>query len=104
MNGTVEAWLLVAGVLSLAALLLWIRDRFRDLRHVPEEERKRSEARNALGASALVKFVSAAAALRFSIASGDPPWVRVGIGLIALVLFVSLWSTLNMYRKIGSKP
>jgi hypothetical protein len=49
-------WLILAGVVAFAGLLLWFRDRFRDLRHISEAERKLSERRNAEGAGVFMSF------------------------------------------------
>jgi hypothetical protein len=49
-------WLILAGVVALAGLLLWLRDRYRDLRHIPEAERKLAERRNTEGARGFVCF------------------------------------------------
>jgi hypothetical protein len=93
-------WLIGAGVVSLAAVLLWLRDRFRDLRHVPEAERKLSQQRNATGATAFVSLVWTAwfAFHAFRTAATVPRAVFVLIALGFLGLF---WQSYKQYRKIG---
>jgi hypothetical protein len=59
MSNQILVWLIWAGVVALAGLLLWFRDRFRDLRHIPEAERKLAERRSAEGAGSFVCFLSA---------------------------------------------
>jgi|SRR5580704_2576683 hypothetical protein len=56
MSNQTLVWLILAGVVAVAGLLLWFRDRFRDLRHTPEAERKLSEQRNAEGGGAFMSF------------------------------------------------
>jgi hypothetical protein len=63
MNNGTFMWVLMVAVVGVAALLLWLRDRFRDLRHVPEAERKISEQKNAIGANAFVCFMCGALCL-----------------------------------------
>jgi ammonia channel protein AmtB len=93
-------WLIGAGVVSLAALLLWLRDRFRDFRHVPEAERKRSQQRNATGATAFVCLVWTAwfAFHAFQTAAVEP---RVVFTLIAIAFLGVFWQSYKQYRKIG---
>lgn len=40
----------------LAGLVLWLRDRFRDLRQVPEAERKLAEQKSAVGAKGFLSL------------------------------------------------
>jgi hypothetical protein len=94
--------LLLAVAATLAAGLLWFRDRFRDLRHVSEAERRRSEQRNATGALALGDLIWAAAPVHGAFGPGDPA-PRIAFGLVAIVLLAFFWRHFRQYRKIGSK-
>jgi protein-S-isoprenylcysteine O-methyltransferase Ste14 len=94
------SWALAAGAVALSALLLWLRDRFRDLRHVPAVERKRSERRNAVVASALVSFVYSAGFVYHAFSPGDKVQ-RIVFGLLAVGLLGAFWGSVRLYRRIG---
>jgi hypothetical protein len=96
-------WLIGVGVITLAGLLLWLRDRFRDLRHVPEAERKLAERRSAAGARGFVYLVFAVASLTRAIATATfVPRIYYFLGafLFAWICFQSY----QRYRTIGAKP
>jgi hypothetical protein len=57
MSDQTLVWLILAGVVALAGLLLWFRDRVRDLHHIPEAERKHAERRSIEAASGFVSFL-----------------------------------------------
>jgi hypothetical protein len=95
-------WVFMGGAVVLSALLLWLRDRSRDLRHVAEIDRKRSQQRNAVGASALTSFVCAATCSYRALRPGDPVH-RVVFGLVAIVFFSAFWASIRRYRSLG-KP
>jgi hypothetical protein len=94
------AWALGAAAVALSALLLWLRDRFRDLRHVPEAERKRSERRNAALGWAFLSFAYSAGFAYRAFSAGDKGQ-RIAFGLAAVGLLGAFWSSVRLYRKIG---
>lgn len=102
MNERVAFWLGAAAVVALAALLLWLRDRVRDLRHVPESERKLSERRNAKGATAFVCLIWAAASAFGAVKSGTIA-ARLPCILVAAISSLICWQAFLEYRKIGSE-
>jgi hypothetical protein len=93
-------WLVGAGVVTLAALLLWLRDRFRDFRHVPEAERKLGQQRNATGATAFVSLVWASWFVFHAIETAAlvPRLIYL---LVAIVLVRMCWQSYKQYQKIG---
>jgi len=93
-------WLICAGVVTLAVLLLWLRDRFRDFRHVPEAERKLSERRNAAGAAAFGCLIWAAGFV-FRAVETAAAVPRVVYVLIAIALIWISWRSYRDYRRIG---
>jgi hypothetical protein len=93
-------WLIGAGVVSLAAFLLWLRDRVRDFRHVPEAERELSQQRNATGATAFVCFIWTAW-FTFHAFETSAIVPRVVFVLIAVVFLGIFWQSCRQYRKIG---
>ena len=91
--------LLTIAIVGLAALLLWFRDRFRDLRHVSEAQRKISEQKNASGANALVFFVFAALCLyRLKEEPVPIPGIYYAIG--AALFALGFVSSVMRYRKL----
>ena len=92
-------WLIGAGVVSLSVLLLWLRDKYRDLRHVSQAERKLDERKTAVGANTVLYFFwAAASAFR---ALKEPIIVpRVVFALVALLFFAIFWESYLRYRKI----
>jgi hypothetical protein len=91
---------LIFGVVSLSVLLLWLRDKYRDYRHVPEAERKLDERRTAVGANSVVfLFWAAGSAFRALKESAIVP--RAVFALVAMVSFGMFWETYGRYRKIG---
>ncbi len=57
MSDQIGFWIFCAAIVALAAILLWLRDPYRDFRHVPESVRKLAEQKNSVGASAFVSGV-----------------------------------------------
>jgi len=95
-------WLLIGGGVTLSALLLWLRDRFRDFRHVPEAERKRDEQRSLIVVPLIMSSILAAFAVYDALKPGDM-MRRVVAGVVAVGIIMSCWTSLKQYRKIGSK-
>jgi hypothetical protein len=93
-------FLLIFGLVSLSVLLLWLRDKYRDFRHVPEAERKADERRTAVGANTVVfLFWAAGSAFR---AVKEPAIVpRVVFALVAMVTLGMFLESYGRYRKIG---
>jgi hypothetical protein len=84
-------FLLVFGLISLS--VLWLRDKYRDFRQVPEAERRLDERRTTAGANtALFLFWAAGSALRALKEAVIVP--RVVFALVAMVSF-------GRYRRIG---
>jgi len=93
-------WLGAVGILAFAALVLWLRDRVRDARHVPENERKLSERRNLRGATSFVCFLWAAgSAVRVVQTIGIVP--RVMYTAMATVFVWISWHAYKGYHQIG---
>jgi len=89
-------------IFSLAAVMLWLRDRVRDRRGVPEWERKRSELR----ATRLVAIYQVLGHVGVGI-SGLVAGIRVSsrpIGIFSLIAGgIALWTvrrSLSEYRKL----
>jgi hypothetical protein len=59
MSDQTLVWLILAGVVAVAGLLLCFRDRFREQRHVPEAERTVAKRRSAQAASSFGCFLFA---------------------------------------------
>jgi hypothetical protein len=102
MNNDKLLVLLSVAVISVAGLLLWLRDRFRDVRHVPEAERKISEQKNATGANAFIFFICAA--LCFYRIKEEPVFIPGVYYAIGAVLFaVGFVRSYARYRKLSVK-
>jgi len=93
-------WIIFVGVATLAAILLWLRDRFRDLRHVPEAERKLSQQRNATGATAFVCLVWAAWFAFHAVKTAEIA-PRIFSALVAMLLLQVSWRSYRQYRNLG---
>lgn len=96
-------WLFAIVVIALAGIFLWVRDRFRDLRHVPEAARKLAEQRSAAGARGFVYFLFAVVSLTRAIAT--PTFVpRIYYFLGAFLFAWICFQSYQRYRTIGAKP
>jgi hypothetical protein len=94
-------WAFMVGVVALSGVLLWLRDRSRRLKHVPEAENKKSKQRNAVGASAFVSFVFSAVFAYHTLRPGHTV-PRIVFGVLAIGLFSAFWASMRRYRGIGN--
>ncbi|MFZ0643950.1 MAG: hypothetical protein WA744_09110 [Candidatus Acidiferrales bacterium] len=102
MSDQTVVWLILAGAAMLAGLVLWLRDRFRDLRHVPEAERKLAEQKSAVGAKGFLSFFFMAACVVRAIAI--PTFVpRVCYFLGAFLFAWTCFQCYRSYRMLGAK-
>jgi hypothetical protein len=95
MSDQTLVWLILAGVVALAGLLLWFRDRFRDQRHVPETDRKLAKRGSTEAASSIVSFLFAVMCL---IRALQVPtfWSRIYYFLVA---FLFAWFCIRSFRR-----
>ena len=87
----------------LAGLVLWLRDRFRDLRHVPEAERKLAEQkkrRRRQRAFYLCFFMAACVVRAIAIPTFVP---RVSYFLGAFLFAWTCFQCYRSYRMLGAK-
>jgi hypothetical protein len=103
MSDQTLVWPMLAGAAMLAGLLLWLGDRLRDLRHIPEVERKLAEMRSAAGARGFVYLLFAVASFTRAIAT--PTFVpRIYYFLGAFLFAWICFQSYQRYRTIGAKP
>jgi membrane associated rhomboid family serine protease len=94
-------WIFCAAIIALAAILLWLRDRYRDFRHVPESVRKLAEQKNSAGASAFVSGLFALTCVYRAFQAQTLLSRAVPAG-IAIFLAWACVQRFRRYRKIGS--
>jgi hypothetical protein len=54
MSNSIAVLLILVGTMVFAGIVLWLRDRFRDYRHIPETTRKLAERRSVEAATSVL--------------------------------------------------
>jgi hypothetical protein len=86
----------------LAAAVLWLRDRSRDRRRVPESKRSASERRNAVGAQTLIAALLLIAIV-YRTYLADSLGGRIAYGLLSLIAAFYFWSGWKANRSINER-
>ena len=95
-------WLGLTGAVGLAALLLWLRDRWRDHNHIPQSERKLSEQMNVVLGRAFISFIWAAAAGSYALSVTEIA-PRVLYCVLAIALLGLCGRSLVNYHRISTE-
>ena len=93
-----DAWLGGATIVIFAALLLWVRDRYRDARHVPASDRDLTRRKDRAIANAFLMAIYAAASGFAAYDSADRRH-RILFGMQALLaLALGVWDLRRYVR------
>jgi hypothetical protein len=92
-------WVTLSSVVTIAAVLLWLRDRSRAARGIPEHQQKLSQQRNGAAATVFgIAFWIAWFVFHALRSAGSP---RVLYALVAIGSFPILWRSFRRYRELA---
>jgi hypothetical protein len=98
MDGQLVHWLPLLGAFALAALLLWMRDRSRDRRGVPQWKRKRSELKVRRAGAVINLFVYGGFCIALVVRGAPINSRPLGISVMLLGGLGLLWSVQTFVR------